>query len=517
MHTEAHPLGASGGRPSAGCNAEEPRGQAVEKQSRRWQSNAAGSQFARLLRVGNNIDVEPTSSHASPARTSPRAGVKLGPRSQVEPRERIVEAMIRLVGEQGYAGITVADVILRSKASRRTFYQYFADRQSCLLAAGAEIATEWFERVSFAVDRAAEEQADRLEAFVAELMSVALADPDAVRLLLSDIPGVGDLGIERRQLLLGDLGRLLCEVLDLDMQGGLVNDGWPGGQVLLGQALAGAILRIPYARMLRGPRVGKPRRGELLALIPDIVRWAGLYRSMSDVSMSAAGEDYLPAGGRAPGTLSLPSRGNTKRGLPRSQAAISRSFVVHSQRERLLDAVANLSAAKGYGTVTIPDIVTEAAVSVQAFYEHFSGREDALLVAYELGHRKALGLVERAYEGQQQWPLAIHAAIETYLAFLASETSFARMSMLEVPAAGGKPAALASKGLEAYIDLLAPGLDANPDRLLLPAISAEASMGAVQELCCAYVFARRTRELPALADQITRMALTPFLMAERSE
>jgi AcrR family transcriptional regulator len=50
-------------------------------------------------------------------------------------RARIVTAITELVHERGVAGITVAHVVERSGVSRRTFYELFADRDDCLLAA----------------------------------------------------------------------------------------------------------------------------------------------------------------------------------------------------------------------------------------------------------------------------------------------------------------------------------------------------------------------------------------------
>lgn len=50
-------------------------------------------------------------------------------------REAILEAMIRVAGEKGYAAASVADVIAEAGASRTTFYKHFADKRACFLAA----------------------------------------------------------------------------------------------------------------------------------------------------------------------------------------------------------------------------------------------------------------------------------------------------------------------------------------------------------------------------------------------
>ncbi len=182
--------------------------------------------------------------------------------------------------------------------------------------------------------------------------------------------------------------------------------------------------------------------------------------------------------------------------MPRGEGNVSRSFVVHNQRERILDALANLSAAKGYGATTIPEIVQEAAVSVQAFYEHFSGKEDAFLVAYELGHRKALAIVERAYESSEDWPAAVRGGIAALLEFLASEPAYAHLALIDALTASPKAATIAYQAMNGYAAMLEPGLDLSANGQPPTAIAVEATTGALFELCFVYVASERARELP---------------------
>ena len=56
-------------------------------------------------------------------------------------RGRLLEAMAQCVAEQGYAATTVAQVIARAGVSRKTFYEQFADKRACFLAAW-EVGTE---------------------------------------------------------------------------------------------------------------------------------------------------------------------------------------------------------------------------------------------------------------------------------------------------------------------------------------------------------------------------------------
>lgn len=49
-------------------------------------------------------------------------------------RERLLVGMAAAVDERGLASSTVADVVRHARASRRTFYEHFSDRDDCFLA-----------------------------------------------------------------------------------------------------------------------------------------------------------------------------------------------------------------------------------------------------------------------------------------------------------------------------------------------------------------------------------------------
>jgi AcrR family transcriptional regulator len=72
---------------------------------------------------------------SAPVRLSPGRGGPGRKRVVDLQRARIVVAMTELVRERGVSRINVAHIVARSGVSRRTFYELFADREACLLAA----------------------------------------------------------------------------------------------------------------------------------------------------------------------------------------------------------------------------------------------------------------------------------------------------------------------------------------------------------------------------------------------
>jgi AcrR family transcriptional regulator len=443
-----------------------------------------------------------TAEPAKPSQRRPRKGSK-GARKAPDPRARMLEAMLASVGEQGYATTVVADVIAKAVASRKTFYEHFGDKQACFFAMSDEVVEEWIEQVAVTHESGVDSRG-AIDAYVDALFALALKSPAALRVIAVELTAAGPVGIERREKTLARLAQPLRKALGDDSEAG----------ELVARAVVGAILRILYARARRGERVRRPRRGELLELAPEVSAWAVSYGSDCGGKWPTRIEqraDEPPVGGRAPGTLSLSSRAIERRGLPRGEGNVSRSFVVHNQRERILDALANLSSAKGYGTCTIPEIVQEAAVSVQAFYEHFSGKEDAFLVAYELGHRKLLAIVERAYESQEEWPAAVSVGIAALFAFLASEPAYAHLALIDALTASAKSATVAHDGMRSYMGMLEPGLGPKRGAAGPANVAVEATAGALLELCFVYVAGERTRELPGLVAFAAEIALRPFV------
>src|SRR5688572_28032972 len=62
-------------------------------------------------------------------------------------RTRLLEAVGRAVAERGYAAETIDDVVRRAGVSKKTFYEHFADKEECFLAAYEAASEELLERV----------------------------------------------------------------------------------------------------------------------------------------------------------------------------------------------------------------------------------------------------------------------------------------------------------------------------------------------------------------------------------
>ncbi|MGN6558616.1 MAG: TetR/AcrR family transcriptional regulator, partial [Solirubrobacterales bacterium] len=69
--------------------------------------------------------------------------------------------------------------------------------------------------------------------------------------------------------------------------------------------------------------------------------------------------------------------------LPRGRHGLPRELVERSQRERLLAAVVRVTVANGYESTTVGDILGEAGVGRESFYELFDDKLDCMLAAHK--------------------------------------------------------------------------------------------------------------------------------------
>ncbi|MEZ0354966.1 TetR/AcrR family transcriptional regulator [Mycobacterium sp. SA01] len=106
------------------------------------------------------------------------------------PRQRLIDALAASITDVGYSATTVADIVRRARTSRRTFYEYFTDREACLVALLADTNRRAVETISAAVDPAAPWEAQirqAVEAWVAN----AESEPAVMLSWIRDVPALG--------------------------------------------------------------------------------------------------------------------------------------------------------------------------------------------------------------------------------------------------------------------------------------------------------------------------------------
>lgn len=112
-------------------------------------------------------------------------------------RGRMLEAIATAVAEKGYAATTVADIIRVAGVSRRTFYEHFADKEDCFLAAFDTGIGFLLSEIARAT-RGVADWTDRLRAGVRTMLAVLARDPAFTRIGTVEVMAAGPQAVERR-------------------------------------------------------------------------------------------------------------------------------------------------------------------------------------------------------------------------------------------------------------------------------------------------------------------------------
>jgi AcrR family transcriptional regulator len=103
----------------------------------------------------------------------------------------MLRAVADAVADSGFARVTVADVISRAGVSRETFYEHFADKEDCFIAALDEGARVLHEILAAVVASGAEDPVDQLDRMLKAYLNTLAAEPAFAKAFLIDAYGAG--------------------------------------------------------------------------------------------------------------------------------------------------------------------------------------------------------------------------------------------------------------------------------------------------------------------------------------
>jgi AcrR family transcriptional regulator len=176
-------------------------------------------------------------------------------------RARMLSAMFDVVYEHEAANVTVTHVVERSGVSRRTFYEAFADREECFMAALEEAIATASERV-LAAYRSRERWHERIRAGLVALLSFLDEKPGMGRMLIVESVAAGRLALERR-------ARLLDQVTCAVDEGRRYARAGVEPTPLTAEGVVGGVLSVLHARIAQ-PTDGDPLvglTGQLMSMI----------------------------------------------------------------------------------------------------------------------------------------------------------------------------------------------------------------------------------------------------------
>jgi AcrR family transcriptional regulator len=191
--------------------------------------------------------------------------------------------------------------------------------------------------------------------------------------------------------------------------------------------------------------------------------------------------------------------------------------VEENQRERILEAVADVASAAGYAEMTVEDIIVAAGISRRTFYEHFANKHEAFLAAYDAAVGRLVADVLRAIDGAEGLEARVEAGFGALLDFIAAEPSLARMCIVEVLAAGPDAIKRRNDAMRTFSDLVEATARELLDGDVAPGLTAETVVGGVYEVIYARVLRGEMRTLPELLPDLVFSAVLPYVGPEAAE
>lgn len=387
-------------------------------------------------------------------------------------RERLFAALVAVVAEKGYEATRVADLLELSGVSRSAFYEHFADKEECLLAALDSFVGPTIGAIAGGNGQPAAAGAERARRAFDALIRLIVEQAAASRMCFVEIYAAGPRAVGEIDRTMDTFESFVSVALE-EMPG---RGGTPPEIV---RAMVGGLRKVIHTRLYR-------REEEALtALVPQMWDW---------------GLAYMPPPQPLRRPRSRPPRGD---GRPEG----------YDPAERILRALAAVVAEKGYPAMTVNDIAARASISLSTFYAHFSDKEEAMLAAIDVGAAQMLAATLPAFRRAADWPHAVRGALGSMLSFCAAEIEFTTLGAIDIYAAGRRALEQRDQVMAGLEALLVPGYELNPDASPL---AAEAIGGAIYSMIYDQIKRGNGTAMQEITPLATYFALAPFVGAEQA-
>jgi AcrR family transcriptional regulator len=443
-------------------------------------------------------------------------GTETRDRAANSERTRISAALIEVAAERGYDETTIELVLDRAGLDRSAFDRHFRSKYDCFLCAWQELNEECMGAMVRAYE-SHEDWPDRLRA-VAEMIVGGLRDDPSRASFGVEVLAAGHAARARRDMTM----RVIAGLIDAGRR--LMTDPEAVPHTTA-EALAGSAYGQIYSRVVRGAV------DELPELVPQLISAAvmpylGVEAAMEELSRDSGAPARYGRGvvARRRSTKAKPAKSTKPAAevedyppelarLPPGRHGLPREFVTHNQRERLIAGLAEAVAEHGYSGTTIAHITRSAAVSRRTFYEHFAGKDECFVAAYDAVMGELRERVSAAFDEEEEWPQAIKAGIGAMLEFLATEPNLARLCMVEALVAGPAVVERYDAAIQSFVPYFKKGREGRSPEVLsrLSPTTEEALVGGMVSLISRRIIAGRTEELEELLPDLVEFTLTPYL------
>jgi AcrR family transcriptional regulator len=170
----------------------------------------------------------------------------------------------------------------------------------------------------------------------------------------------------------------------------------------------------------------------------------------------------------------------------------------NDHRRRLLDALSEVVARKGYAQTSIADIAAQARVSKRTFYEHFAGKVECLIALYQAASSQALQVLREAIDPAHDWHTQVERGVHAYLSTLACNPPLLRTLFIEILHLGPEGLAARRRVNRDIADFVVGAVGQGRPQDALLNTMAMAIVGGINELVLQAIEDDRVAHLPEL-------------------
>lgn len=151
-------------------------------------------------------------------------------------RARLLNGMLEVVAERGYAAATVGAVLSRARISRQTFYEHFTDKQDCFLAAFDRSADRFAKLIERSLGSSRDPALVRLDRIVEAYLGALTDNPAMARVFMIEIYAAGYPAVSRRLARAETFATTLADAVTIGRR-------WRGGldPLFVARSVTGAI------------------------------------------------------------------------------------------------------------------------------------------------------------------------------------------------------------------------------------------------------------------------------------
>lgn len=137
-----------------------------------------------------------------------------GTRTAEEVRAALTGGLAAAIADKGYAATTIADVVMHARVSKRTFYEHFADKETCLMALYEQGCVHLLAVIRSGTEAQGSGWKAMVNDGVAAYLNALESMPAVTRTLLVEIQAAGPRAYRLRQQMQRRFADTLVEVVD---------------------------------------------------------------------------------------------------------------------------------------------------------------------------------------------------------------------------------------------------------------------------------------------------------------